>query len=355
MKVSDAIKNIGLTIFTVLILLIVVEALLRLTGRYMTDNEKHGDKFNSVYHSPIEKRWYHIYDPHKMSSQTLQEYAYSIYANNEGLLDTEFTVSKAPHTFRILVIGDSFIQGMGASVDSTCPKQLERILKEHFNGTPDIEVWNCGIGGSDPVYEFLLLKNRLLQYKPDYIIEELNATDITDVIQRGGSGRFNADSTVSYRPAPSIEPLYIKSYICRSVVRDLLRYDWMLLSPKQQVEERVVAAKIIDSSLINFQSLCATNQIPLLITFVPFKGEMLGYQDYTMAPFIKLCNANHIAVLDLKNYFETNNLADTKSLKLYWSIDMHFNGVGYGIFAQSLSVPLIKYIDSLNKTPVVNN
>src|ERR1700719_3620611 len=113
MKLPNSIKNIALLTVTLAILLPAVEMFFRFTGGYMSDSEKHGDRFYSVYESPHEKRWYHIYEPHQVNSQTLQEYSYSIYANNEGLLDKEFTVAKTLRTFRILVIGDSFIQGMG--------------------------------------------------------------------------------------------------------------------------------------------------------------------------------------------------------------------------------------------------
>src|SRR5580700_10369365 len=113
MKIPGTVKNIALLSATLLIMLLVVEIFFRFTGKYMSDGEKHGEPFSSVYHSPIEKRWYHIYEPHAMTNQKLEEYSYSIYANNEGLLDKDFTVDKAPHKFRILVIGDSFIQGMG--------------------------------------------------------------------------------------------------------------------------------------------------------------------------------------------------------------------------------------------------
>jgi lysophospholipase L1-like esterase len=59
---------------------------------------------------------------------------------------------------------------------------------------------NAGICGSDPCYDFMQLKDHLLAYQPDMIIQMISTNDAsTDLQLRGGLERFQADGTVKYR------------------------------------------------------------------------------------------------------------------------------------------------------------
>src|SRR5262249_13886526 len=63
--------------------------------------------------------------------------------NSLGLRDREFPFGKPPGTFRILVLGDSYPEGVQVPVEQTFPKQLERMLATREPGRP-FEVINAG-------------------------------------------------------------------------------------------------------------------------------------------------------------------------------------------------------------------
>jgi len=346
LKRYPGVSNILLFFVMLIILLGAAEIFFRINGKYSTFNEKYGKPYHSLFESD-RKNWYHIYEPHQVTSQALKEYSYSLLANNEGLLDKDFIIAKKPHAFRIMVIGDSFVQGMGAVADSSLPKQLETILRSHFGADADIEVWNCGIGNSDPFFEYRLFADRLLKYQPDYVIEVVNFTDISDVMLRGGFKRFNADSSVTYNQPPWFEPLYAKSYLVRSVVHDVFRYNWQFLRPRQEMEARKNSEKMIAGVLSDFETLCSASHIPFLVAFHPGKNETEEKADYSMQSLISYCNAAHIPNFDIRRCMISAGDTGSKAAALYWPIDQHCNRYGYQVFAQCLSAPVAQYLDSL--------
>jgi hypothetical protein len=338
--------NVLILFGTLIIALGIAEVVFRLNGKYATFNEKYGKPYHSLFATDY-KSWYHINPPHELASQTLSEYSYAIRANNEGLLDKDFTVEKKPHAFRIMVIGDSFVQGMGAVTDSSLPAQLQRILKKQYGDSIDIQVWNCGVANSDPFFEYMLFANRLQKYNPDYVIEVVNFTDITDVILRGGFKRFNADSTVTFNAAPWYEPLYAKSFLFRSIYHDVLGYNWLFLRPKQEEKARNNSTQMIGGVLTGFKKLCSTRGIPFLAVFHPSNYELSEKSEYSMQGLIYYCDSAHIPFTDIRACLVTQGLEGEKSKALYWPIDGHCNSLGYMYFAQCISAPVIQYLDSI--------
>ncbi|MBK8672736.1 MAG: SGNH/GDSL hydrolase family protein [Bacteroidetes bacterium] len=118
--------------------------------------------------------------------------------NNEGFRDNYFDTNKTK--YRIVTIGDSFTECVGSSNDSTWQKQLKKIILD--SSKKDIDIYNCGIKGNDPVFEYLLLKSKLVKYKPDLVILTINASDITDIEIRGGFNRFNFKNKLVIKEKP---------------------------------------------------------------------------------------------------------------------------------------------------------
>ncbi len=346
MTKRNILMNAGVLSITLIILLTVAEVIFRVDGKYATFNEKYGLPYHSLFDAGV-KSWYHVYPPHEVTSQILKEYSYSILANNEGLLDNDFVIEKKPHSIRIMVIGDSFVQGMGAGTDSTCPRSLEGILRERYGSNPEIEVWNCGVGNSDPYFEYILFSNRLLKYNPDYVIELINSTDISDVTLRGGFERFNADSSVTYCSPPWYEPVYAKSFLFRRILHDVLCYNWLFMRPKQEAEAVHKSESEIELVLMRFRILCSAHKIPLLVGFHPRDPELNGTMKYSMQNLINFCDSVYIPRIDIKSCLEDKGFVREKSKLLYWPMDGHCNAEGYKHFAECLSLPVIQHLDSI--------
>lgn len=317
-----------LTVCSIAIALFGAELTMRKLGRYATYTEKFGGEYSSLY-NPGEVTWLHVYTPFTVRTDYSHEFSYHFTANNEGLLDYLFDTAKSTNTKRILFLGDSFVQGIGAPYDSSCPKLLEEILSKKFTSNK-IEVFNCGVGGSDPVFVEKLLEQQLWKYKPDQVIMAINGTDINDVVIRGGSERFNVDSTVSYTTAPWFEPAYKHSFLFRSILHDVMNYSWMLLSEKQYAAKHKKSVEDIKFSMLRIRNACSHRSVPLLFIWQPLRDE-----------YEKNCY-NAISAPDWGDFIYLDILPCVKRTglgtdDLFWADDKHFNSTGYWCYANCVA------------------
>lgn len=100
--------------------------------------------------------------------------------NKEGFRGNFPKIEKNNKEFRIILLGDSFIEGEGADDQQTISVLLEKKLN-NISKDPKFSVINGGICGSNPVYEKMLFYKKLLKYKPDLVINNFYVNDIFDV------------------------------------------------------------------------------------------------------------------------------------------------------------------------------
>jgi len=79
-------------------------------------------------------------------------------------------VSKDQNVFRILVLGDSYVEGIQVSIEELFTRQLENLLNGSNNGTVKYEVINMGVSGYGTTQELLLLKDKGFIFSPDLVI-----------------------------------------------------------------------------------------------------------------------------------------------------------------------------------------
>lgn len=98
-----------------------------------------------------------------------KEYYTWIEVNSEGWRDSEHTIVKPEDIYRILVIGDSFVENFQVPLEKTFFKQLE----EKMNGQIEsgrVEVIAMGLGDSGTAQQYLVLKEYGLRYNPDLVV-----------------------------------------------------------------------------------------------------------------------------------------------------------------------------------------
>jgi lysophospholipase L1-like esterase len=105
------------------------------------------------------------------------EYRTYVRFNSKGLRDQEHPYEKRAGTFRVLILGDSFVEGY--SVDST--DLVSEILETELNKArpgPTIEVINGGTSGYSTDQEFLFYREEGAKYTPDLVILMMFHNDI---------------------------------------------------------------------------------------------------------------------------------------------------------------------------------
>jgi lysophospholipase L1-like esterase len=330
-------KRLVVFLISLFISLLIAEIIFRMNGKYASYNEITG---MGSYTSPFavgSEEPYHIVSPHTVHEQTGTEFTMRWTANNEGLNDSDFVVPKKG--VRILALGDSFTEGVGATPDSTFPKQLSLLLKDSLAYAT--EVWNCGYSGSDPVYEFHLLKDKLLKYNPDMVVVTINSTDINEATVRGGFERFKCDGTVHYHKPPWFEPLYRKSYVTRRIVHDYFKYNWQFIRQTEEKHTEDMAVEQLITAIDSFKQLCETKNIKLLVVFHPFCYELTTGNNYRISPLIAYCENKQIPYADVRKRFFELGIDSSNASALYWKTDMHHNNKGYNYFVKSIGQQVV--------------
>jgi lysophospholipase L1-like esterase len=344
-------RNIKTVIITIAICLSFAEIGMVLTGYQSTYHEKRQKTFYKSHYIPEDTSWFHVWS--KNHNLETDEYCFYRTTNSLGLSDVEPNITKVPYEYRIIGLGDSFTEGDGAHQDSTWLKFLERSFKNHRIPVP-VTFINAGVCGSDPCFEYILLKEKLIKYQPDLVILTLNSSDIFDIILRNGNERFLSDSTLKYRDPPAIEPLYAISHLSRLIFK-ALNYDEFLIGDYHKSPLPPIAEDNIYSTLLLFKKLANENNFELLVVFHPFKYEIINKYLGLINVITKIESNTSIHYFNLHEYFKNEESITTDNVhSYYWMLDGHHNALGYEAFARGVEYKLnqMGIIDSLrNFTP----
>lgn len=113
--------------------------------------------------------WYHIPNATGLSYDTFGEYNVPVTINSHGLRDEEIPYEKPAGVFRILLLGDSFAEGMRTDLAQTTAKVLQARLNE-MAGAPRFQVVNAGVGAWGTDQQLLWLRNEGVKYDPDLVL-----------------------------------------------------------------------------------------------------------------------------------------------------------------------------------------
>ena len=268
---------------------------------------------------------------------------------------------------RILLIGDSFTEGVGVSWEDTFAGRLQVALAPR-----GIEVLNAGVGSYTPLLEKIklryLLENVGLRF--DYLILLLDLSDIRDELfyRENREGRAEL---IPYGPFASqagwglwvervsdfvekrIEPQFVLlGAACRNLklvlqdwsrkelgkrgaytyLPDFIRYWDQDRAPRKEIAEAGIRS--LQASLRGINQLMQAHGIPWMLVIYPWPSYRAGPGQVTQMEQIwsKWAKENSVAFLNLFPVFAS--LEDFESH--YIPGDCHWNARGHGLVAQAL-------------------
>lgn len=89
--------------------------------------------------------------------------------DSHGLRDDDPPLAKPPGEWRVLALGDSFVEGHGVEYAEAFATRLERAIPPP-EGFARVEVVNAGVGGWGPVEATRYLRARGLAFEPDFVL-----------------------------------------------------------------------------------------------------------------------------------------------------------------------------------------
>lgn len=157
-------KKIALVFLGIFLAIFALEIILRVTSH----------NYNLDPCQSLDDNFHHVMIPNTTCQSKTAEWDILYKINSLGLRDEEVG-NKKTGEFRILLLGDSFVQGYGVNIENSFPKLLEKKLNE--NGHEKFKVINAGVIGYSPLIEYLYLAKMGLEFKPDMVILAFSLTD----------------------------------------------------------------------------------------------------------------------------------------------------------------------------------
>lgn len=154
-----------LVVVATLLGLFVAEVAVRIAAPRATSTSR-ADRYGLAMHYPGITRY-------------LPQFGVEVSFNSAGMRDREHSQEKPSDTFRILVLGDSFMEAYQVPFEESLPSLLEQSL--HDRGIRKVEVINAGVSGwgTDDALRFLTEYG--LAYEPDLLVVAMTLhNDVSD-------------------------------------------------------------------------------------------------------------------------------------------------------------------------------
>ena len=322
-------KNVSYSVRIGVGLLFVAEMIIRFSGFMQTYPERTDGRYFSGARNEKLGSWYWVHPANDTIKNEKKEFVFYRTTNSLGLSEKEI-LPKKDSVIRILALGDSFTEGVGLSYEKSWVKQMENRWKD-----AQVETVNAGIGGSDPVYEFAIYRDKLVSLESNIVIVTINSTDIQDISSRGGFERFNEDGTAGKEP-PSWEWIYAANHLVRMFMNNVLGYSSDFSGNHNSEADKRRAVKIVTEVVGQFKQLTDQENAKLLIVLQPSLGS---YENGSYLPFFgqqeieAYLKSNEIDFVDASQSFIKNGGEITT---YFWPVDTHFNEKGYAVFGKTV-------------------
>lgn len=333
---KDKLKNGIRWVYSIALFMLVLELLLMITGTTKTFSEKTYGSYISPFKSTYSQDYYYHTWDHSTPTHTLStpEFSFTYPTNSLGYPDVEWSQTKKdPHALRIVTLGDSFTEGDGAAYDSNYVAHLKRKLSAD---SCSYEILNAGVCGSDPAFNFVNLRDRIIHYNPNMVIQMISSPDILhDFATRGGLERFKSNKIMVNNP-PWWEPIYAMSYTSRILFR-LIGYGEQLIKSKRSKDDLIKITEAVFSEYISF---CDANKIKLIIVVRPEIDELkqgkYAYDFNSFETYIRSLSKEATVINLLPSYQQTLSITNTSANDYYWQKDRHHNAKGYKMLADGI-------------------
>lgn len=337
----------------------------------------------SVHHSLISK---------KVCYKKTDEFEVEYRVNSLGLRGEEFSEEKPRGEYRILFLGDSFIEGIGVDINQTLVQEVEKKLKQSTGR--NVRAINAGVSAYSPLLEWLYLRDRGINLNPDLVVVNLFMNDFNDDRSNLQKAHYNEEGEITgvyvelkqhlpLRLTNYLEGRSVSYYLFKKYERQLWKTKgkivaWFKRQPapdytKSGVEfepgnsdqdlfaiTREIPEEVFDGLfnptadiILQMKRFLDENGIPMVLAIIPSGHQVavnqwiegrkelhIGGEKFPDTVFIRLqkfAKENKILFFnptnDLRNYVKKNIEA-----KLYFDTDGHFSPLGHEVYGGLLSI-----------------
>jgi hypothetical protein len=261
--------NLALAAASLCVSFIVVEFALRLVVPLDS-----GRPFNYRIPHPI-LGW--VLQPNTTYLYEVPEGMVSVTHNAEGWRDLEHALEKPKGVFRILVLGDSFMEANSVKLDDTFHRQVEKLARA---AGKNVEVINMGVAGYGTLQEYLVYQDIGRLYNPDLVLVGFftgndlinNSLELASILTEAGqltNARPFLDPNESARW--KITPVDFEGS-----QRNYARQKALLEANKKKLTEKIVLLRLLSAGI-------ARIPIPEFVKNQEVQSEEVDRSEYELA------------------------------------------------------------------------
>jgi len=284
--------------------------------------------------------------------------------NSKGLRDTEHEYEHKNNTFRIMLLGDSYIQAFQVKTEEMLSKKLETLLNSKLN-TQQFEVINTGVQGYSTGIEQLYFQTEGIKYDPDIVILYFFVgNDIFENYYKTASNSkpgWKIEQGKLIKIEPQVNKWYVmlrdhvltKLHLCKLTriainnmqiksITNLADKTGMLsgvYKPITHEEDKKEAMAITEQLLLNTHSYIQELNKTFVVFLIPdgaifypdFSAEFVQENKDDVQKIIRFLNISKIAYINPYAVYSTNI---NKSQEIYINKRGHWSKAGHEVSAQ---------------------
>ena len=143
-------------------------------------------------------------------TQEEREFIVPIKINRLGLRDVERDYKKPQRSFRVLVLGDSFVEALQVPLESTFTQVLEKRINRGKTG-PAVEVISAGVSGYGTASQLLYFREEGAKFSPDIVLLAFypgnDVMNNSPILEKGFRPVFDGNGDVDHIVASKREQL----------------------------------------------------------------------------------------------------------------------------------------------------
>ncbi len=248
--------------------------------------------------------------------------------NRWGMRDRNYEQVPPPNTYRIALLGPSFVMGSGVSDEEVFDWILEDRLEQSFGGTAydHFEILNFGVAGYSALQELTILEDKALAFEP------------------------NAVFLVGHQ---SEEQIVIRNLVNRILSGVEIPYDYLTETARiagvQQGMQEIEATRrlkpygteLVSWTYRQIAEISQAHGITPVYIFLPTLEQPLSIEQKNQ--LLRLAEEAGFITLDLSNTFENQEVASI--IVAEW--DKHPNTIGHRLIAEHLYDALLENQDAI--------
>lgn len=313
----------------------------------------------------------------------VQEFETEVRINARGWRDHDYAIPKPPGVRRVLVVGDSYVEGKEVELDRTFHKLLERRLNEELSPQTGsrYEVPALGKGGSSTIGHLDFLTSPGLALQPDVVVLSVfpgndireNSVELTaeyqkwlDEVYRSHMvpARISVIDKLTILPWSYLNQFFVDKFSDfyvgrlnwfhrdlqknRMVSNDLDVYRDKTAGSTEPDARWEKGWSVTEDFIVRARDEAEAGEAKFLVMFV-FSAQLPGYDSDKLMngsagddldlrrPFRRLeeiCARHGIRYLNLQPILADHERKTGQ--RYYWKYDAHWNGVGHEVAADSL-------------------